>query len=195
MVECVGIDGAKRLIESVLNGNEYIFTPKPSSEPQQDNSSRKRQIKTYDLFAEHLKKKQRYSIRYNQIAHNFEFFCFGDNESKEHLVENVPTILHNQLKINYTHVTQQLITNYITLYATRNKYNPILSAIQSVKWDEIDRVNQIYDIFRIPADTEEGIYSCIFIFKWLKQCVCGLFNDIKNPFHLILYLYFRANRA
>ena len=197
IVECIGSVKAIKLIDGILKGNKYIFTSNSPSEPlyeQQNIPNSKRQIITYELFAEFIEK-HGYSIRYNQITHNFEFFGFGENESKEHLAENVPTILQDQLKLIYTHVTSQTIMNYITLYATRNRYNPILSAIQAVKWDGIDRVNQIYDIFKIPTDTEEGIYSRIFIFKWLKQCVCGLFNDIDNPFSLDIILVFQGKQG
>lgn len=160
-----------------------------------DKEEKKRKIMIdYEIFSEFLEK-QGYSIRYNQITHNFEFFGFDEGESKEHLAENVPTILYDQLKKLYTRVTKQIIVDYITRYATRHKYNPVLSAIQSVKWDGKDRVGQIYDIFRIPADTEEGIYSRIFIFKWLKQCVCGLFNDIENPFSLDIILVFQGKQG
>ncbi|MDE5618904.1 MAG: hypothetical protein K2I80_00045, partial [Ruminococcus sp.] len=191
IVECIGSVKAVQLIENVLNGSEYIFTSKLSSEPQQNIPNNKKQMIDYELFSEYLKK-QEYSVRYNQITHNFEFFGFGGNESKEHLAENVPTILLDQLKKMYTRVTRQIIIDYITLYATRHKYNPILNAIKTVKWDGKDHVTQIYDIFKIPTDTEEGLYSRTFIFKWLKQCVCGLFNDIENPFSLDIILIFQG---
>ncbi len=163
----------------------------------EDNFStdiKKKLMIDYELFAEFLEK-QKYSIRYNQITHNFEFFGFDKNESAEHLAENVPTILRDKLKKIYSHVSRQDITDYITQYATRHKYNPILNAIQSVKWDGKDRVNQIYDIFGIPVDTEEGLYSRIFILKWLKQCVCGLFNNIDNPFSLDIILIFQGKQG
>ena len=163
----------------------------------EDNSSadnKKKQMIDYELFSEFLEK-QGYSIRYNQITHNFEFFGFDKSESAEHLAENVPTILQDQLKKIYTHVSKQNVIDYITRYATRHKYNPVLNAIKAVKWDGKDRVGQIYDIFRIPTDTEEGIYSRIFIFKWLKQCVCGLFNDIENPFSLDIILVFQGKQG
>ncbi|MDE6502248.1 MAG: hypothetical protein K2L10_09205, partial [Ruminococcus sp.] len=196
IVECIGSEMATQLIETVLNSNEYIFTlsHQPSSELQQDNSNKKKQRIDYEIFAEFLEK-QGYSIRYNQITHNFEFFGFDDGESKEHLAENVPTILQDQLEKIYTHVTKQKVIDYITRYATRHKYNPVLNAIKAVKWDGKDHVTQIYDIFRIPTDTEEGIYSRIFIFKWLKQCVCGLFNDIENPFSLDIILVFQGKQG
>jgi len=163
-------------------------------EDKSSSDNKKKQMITYELFAKFLEK-HGYSIRYNQINHNFEFFGFANNESKEHLAENVPTILQDQLKLIYTHVSKQIIIDYITHYATLHKYNPVLNAIRSVKWDGKDRVEQIYDIFKIPTDTEEGIYSRTFIFKWLKQCVCGLFNDIENPFSLDIILVFQGKQG
>ena len=196
IVECIGSEKTIQLIEDVLNGNEYIFTSNlsSSSEQQQDNSNNKKQMIDYEIFAEFIEK-QGYSIRYNQITHNFEFFGFDAGESKEHLAENVPTILQDELKKLYSRVSKQGVLDYITRYATRHKYNPVLNAIKSIKWDGKDRVGQIYDIFRIPTDTEEGIYSRTFIFKWLKQCVCGLFNDIDNPFSLDIILVFQGKQG
>ena len=194
IVDCIGSEKTIQLIESVLNGNKYIFISKPLSKQKQVNTNRKKQRIDYDIFAEFLKN-QNYSIRYNQITHNFEFFGFDENESKEHLAENVPIILLDQLEKIYTHVTKQKVIDYITRYATRNRYNPILNAIKAVKWDGIDRIEQIYNIFKIPADTEEGLYSRTFIFKWLKQCICGLFNDIENPFSLDIILVFQGKQG
>ena len=195
IVECIGTEKVVQLLDNVLKSNEYIFTSKPllSSELQQ-NISKKKEMIDYKLFSEFIEK-QGYSVRYNQITHNFEFFGFDKGESAEHLAENVPTILRDKLKKLYNHVTRQDITDYITQYATRHKYNPILSAIQSVKWDGKDRVSEIYDIFKIPADTEEGKYSRIFIQKWLMQCVCGLFNNIENPFSLDIILVFQGKQG
>ena len=195
IVECIGTEKVVQLLDNVLKSNEYIFTSKPllSSELQQ-NISKKKEMIDYKLFSEFIEK-QGYSVRYNQITHNFEFFGFDKGESDEHLAENVPTILRDKLKKLYNHVTRQDITDYITQYATRHKYNPILSAIQSVKWDGKNRVSEIYDIFKIPADTEEGKYSRIFIQKWLMQCVCGLFNNIENPFSLDIILVFQGKQG
>jgi predicted P-loop ATPase len=136
-----------------------------------------------------------YSIRYNQITHNFEFFGFDSGESVEHLVETVPTIIQDHLKKMYTQVSKQVVIDYITRYATRHKYNPVLDAIRATTWDGVDRIAEIYDIFRIPCDTEAGQYSRIFIRKWLMQCVCGLFNSVEDPFSLDIILVFQGKQG
>lgn len=158
------------------------------------SNKKKLPLEDYEQFAEFIEKCG-YSIKYNQITHNFEFYGFDKGESQEHLAENVPQILVDKLKKQYSKVNIQTVMNYITRYATRHKFNPVLSAIQSVKWDGVDRVNQIYDIFKIPTDTEEGKYSRIFILKWLKQSVCGLFNTIDNPFSLDIILVFQGKQG
>ena len=161
---------------------------------REGSSSKKPPLENYAQFEKFIES-QKYSIKYNQITHNFEFYGFDKGESQEHLAEIVPQLLVDELKEQYSKVNIQTVINYITRYATRHKFNPILSAIQSVKWDGIDRINQIYDIFKIPADTEEDIYSRIYIYKWLMQCVCGLFNDIENPFSLDIILVFQGKQG
>lgn len=136
-----------------------------------------------------------YSMRYNQITHNFEFDGFDKAESQEHLAENVPSILRDGLKKKFEGVSRPDVIDYITRYATRHKFNPILDLIQSTEWDGKDRITEIYNIFRIPLDTEEGIYSRVFIQKWLMQCVCGLFNNISNPYSLDIILVFQGKQG
>lgn len=150
---------------------------------REGKSKKKPVLEDYEQFEKFIDDSH-YSIRYNQITHDFEFYGFDKGESAEHLAENVPSILRDNLKKQFNGVTRQSVLEYITRYATRHKFNPVLNAIQAVKWDGVDRINQIYDIFKIPANTEEGLYSRIFIYKWLLQCVCGLFNTIENPFSL-----------
>ena len=179
----------KRVFErynTTPNNSRYSDTAK---EKQAVKRQKKPLLEDYEQFEKFIDDNH-YSIKYNQITHDFEFYGFDKRESIEHLAENVPTILRDKLRKQFVGVSKQNVIDYITQYATRHKYNPILSAIQSIKWDGVDRIKQIYDIFRIPADTEEGLYSRIFIYKWLLQCVCGLFNTIDNPFSLDIVLVF-----
>ena len=175
--------------------NEKSNNKLTEKEGGSSSDNKKKQMIDYEMFSEYLKN-QGYSIRYNQITHNFEFFGFDKGESVEHLAENVPTILRDKLKKIYSHVSRQDITDYITQYATRNKYNPILDKIKSTQWDGKDRIEEIYTIFKIPPEsTEEGKYSRIYIKKWLMQACCGLFNVIKCPFSLDIILIFKGRQG
>lgn len=151
-------------------------------------------LEKYEQFADYLDQRG-YAIRYNCISHAFEYFGFG-TESQEHLAETVPTLLRDGLREIYSRVTKQDVIDYITVYATRHKYNPILDLIMSATWDGKDRLAEIYSMFRIPEDTEDGKYSRIFIKKALMQCVCGLFNDnIAYPFPLDYVLVFQGRQG
>ncbi|MDE5770291.1 MAG: hypothetical protein K2I06_01490 [Ruminococcus sp.] len=191
IVDSIGFTKTIKLIEKVLNGNEYIFTSKPSAELQQVSTSKKKQILTYNSFVEFLEK-QGYSIRYNKMTHSYEFIGFSEEESPEHLPETVPIILCEQLREKYLKVTKSSVTDYITLYATRHSYNPVLDMIKEEKWDGKDRVEEIYDIFKIPKDDK---LSRTLIYKWLMQSVCGLYNNIYNPFSLDIALTFQGNQG
>lgn len=148
----------------------------------------------YEQFSEYLEQ-QGYSIRYNCISHTFEYFGFG-NESQEHLAETVPTLLRDGLREIYSKVARQDVIDYITVYATRHKYNPVLDMITAATWDGEDRLEEIYSMFQVPDDTEDGKYSRIFIKKALMQCVCGLFNDnIAYPFPLDYVLVFQGKQG
>ncbi len=164
---------------------ERESSPKPEEKPK---------LNDFEQFSGYIEECG-YSMRYNQITHNFEFSGFDGGESQEHLAENVPSILRDGLKKKFDSVSRPDVIDYITRYATRHKFNPILELIKSTEWDGKDRITEIYEIFRIPADTEEGIYSRIFIQKWLMQCVCGLFNTIDNPYSLDIILVFQGEQG
>ena len=192
IVDSIGFKKAIKLIEKVLNGNEYIFTSKPSSEPQQTNKRKKKpEFDDFSLFEDFMLR-HGYSIQYNQITHGYEFKGFSEKLSPEHLPETVPTVLYDQLRKEYSKVTMSSIERYITMYATNNRYNPILEMVKEEKWDGKDRVEEIYDIFKIPKDDK---LSRILIYKWLMQCICGLYNHIYNPFSLDIALTFQGNQG
>lgn len=170
---------------------EKKLTERRSSFPK---SEEKTPLRKFEQFASYIDECG-YSMKYNQITHNFEFEGFDEGESREHLAENVPSILRDGLKDKFSCVSRPDVIDYITRYATRHKFNPILDLIQTTEWDGKDRINEIYEIFRIPADTEEGIYSRVFIQKWLMQCVCGLFNTIDNPYSLDIILVFQGKQG
>ncbi|MDE6005612.1 MAG: hypothetical protein K2G88_09530 [Oscillospiraceae bacterium] len=161
---------------------------------KEKNFTGKQPLEDYFQFEEYIESRG-YSIRYNKITHGFEYFGFDSGESKEHLAENAPSILRDELRKVYSKVVKQDIIDYITRYATRHSFNPILELIKPVKWDEKDRLEEIYNIFKIPSDTEDGFYSRVFIKKALMQCICGLFNDIDSPFSLDNVLVFQGKQG
>lgn len=168
-----------------------LNSKKKLTEGRRKNPKRKQPLENFEQFAEFIEKNG-YSIKYNQITHNFEFFGFDNKESPEHLAETVPSILQDKLKESFSCVSKQNIIDYITRYATQHRFNPVLELIKETKWDGTDRIIEIYNIFSI---SEEDKLSRLLIKKWLMQCVCGLFNDIQNAYSLDIILVFQGKQG
>lgn len=83
-------------------------------------------------------------------------------------------VLRNRgIKINDT----KKIEEFITLEISKNNVNPILELLKSTSWDNIDRFEEICNIFHLEND----LYKTLLI-KWLEQTVAMLLNDLKKPF-------------
>ncbi|MBQ7522324.1 MAG: hypothetical protein IJU14_05530, partial [Clostridia bacterium] len=136
-----------------------------------------------------------YNMRFNDVSKSIDFIGFDSRESVEHLADNIPAMLKDGLKVMYTGVTTQVISEYILLLATRRKYNPILDLITSTPWDGVNRIVQLFDILGLKGQTEDDLYSQIYIQKWLMQCVCVLYNDIRKPFAPDLVLVLQGRQG
>ena len=200
------------IIDTTINNafqrvSDRYKPPKKKAHREEERSEKKPVLNDYFLFEQHLLEKGHY-IRYNEITHAFEYLGFDDKESQDHLPEVVPSILQDELEQKFSRVTTERIKDYITRFATRHKYNPILQKIQAVEWDGKNHLEALYEILGLgeknpvtfegdsieemeesmDRGAEEREYSRIFVKKWLMQCICGLYNTTKNPFSLDLTL-------
>lgn len=118
-----------------------------------------------------------YSMRYNLITKEYE--VVGRTESGRPMVhDDLITIMQNALADDYKGVTIDNITQYATYEAREREYNPVLQMLNSIEWDGIDRLPQLYALIGIENDT----LSQTLVRKWLLQSVAMLFNTIDKPF-------------
>lgn len=130
-----------------------------------------------------------YSIRYNLVTRVIEFGGFGGQESRDHLPEIVPRMLVDGLKQMYSGVSIAAVMDYITTHATRNRYNPVVDLIKSVKWDGNNYIEELYSLLGLDDSADEDVlYSRKYVQKWLMQCICGLYNTTDAPYSLDLVL-------
>lgn len=66
------------------------------------------------------------------------------------------------------------VKNYITLLADQNVYNPVLTWIESVPWDGVDRLEALYRTVGVKPG-EEAMRELL-MRHWLVQCVAILHN-------------------
>lgn len=168
--------------------DDSVTKSKASATEESTNKKKNPPLEGYEQFAEYVVSCG-YSIRYNQITHVIEYDGFDRSESREHLPEIVPRTLVDGLKKMYSGVSIDAVTDYIVQHATRNRYNPVIDLIKSVKWDGKNHLEELYKLLGLEDSSDEDIlYSRIFVQKWLMQCICGLYNTIDNPFSLDLVL-------
>lgn len=138
-------------------------------------------------------KQNNIKVKYNIISHRMEIEGFT-SENQEQLVENAPALIEDDLR-DLDGATQTRIASYLNVLASRNAYNPILSKINSVVWDERTRLYDLFRLLRVDKNTDKNKYDRIFIRKWLMQCICGLHNDMKKPFSLDIVLVLKGNQG
>ena len=102
-----------------------------------------------------------------------------NNESAEHIQANISAILYSELQSQYKRCNMQIISSYLDIIASRNRYNPVLDFLDSVEYDGNDYLTELYEILNISAD---DTLSRTLIKKWLWQCVSMLHNNPVEPF-------------
>lgn len=150
------------------------------------NTDKKKTL-TIDLLSEYIKS-ENCTLKYDEIRHIVDISGYSSRESSEHIQENFPVILYDKLQHEYS-VSFDKISKYMNVIATQNKFNPVLEMIQNTVWDGINRLEQVYNIFEIESDDK---LSKILIKKWFMQCICGLHNNMDNPFSLDIVLIFQG---
>ena len=100
-------------------------------------------------------------------------------ESQERLHSNISAILYSELQDNYKRCNMQIISAYLDIVASRNRYNPVIELLNSYEYDGRDYLSELYSILHIADDDE---LSRTLIKKWLWQSISLLHNDETEPF-------------
>lgn len=122
------------------------------------------------------------SVKFNVMLHTMEISgeCLKKYDAAA-LPAILPVYLYDRLQNHLKGVTTEKISGFINniLFSEDSMSNPILNKIDGTKWDESDKLNELYDLMHIP---EQDSLSRQLLKKWLIQCYCALHNDITEPF-------------
>lgn len=128
-------------------------------------------------------------FRLNEVTRDVETFGREENDFLENVLI---TQLVREMKPHFNGgLCNNLVADYISLYAYEHRYNPVVEQIDGAKWDGIDRLTQLYAMLGIIEDE----LSCVFVRKWLMEAYCGLFNTKRKRSPLTLFWSFRVNRG
>lgn len=108
------------------------------------------------------------SVMYNLITNSLDITGLEESITREHAQNSLPIVVYDQMQYLYKKVSKGDIRDFLSVVALRNKYNPVLDTINSVAWDGVDRLPEVFNILKI-ANSDN--LSKILIKKWLWQCL------------------------
>lgn len=119
------------------------------------------------------------TVKYNLISNSIEVNGYNKNESPIHILNNLPTLLYSKLCSKYKGTSQQIISDYIMVIATRNRFNPVLDLFEKVVWDGKDHLQDLYNALHIDNN---DVLSKTLILKWFWQGHALLRNSESEPY-------------
>ncbi|MDE6777124.1 MAG: hypothetical protein K2J25_04220, partial [Oscillospiraceae bacterium] len=157
IVQTLGKDKTAQLLLGAIQKIES-YAPKSVKkiEPTTKQTPEKRKKYTSDcdvdgtatLTIENLMaymKKKNYAVAYDEILRDSIYTGFK-GESPEHLKENAPDLIFNELQFELSRCSPERIAKFLNIISTRNKVNPIRTMIENTAWDGKDRLEEIYSM-------------------------------------------------
>lgn len=117
------------------------------------------------------------SIGYDEIGKALVVGGLWD-ENAEQIEANLPALIFSKIQTEFQRCTLQTVQAYISIIASRNVVNPAKNFIESVEWDGVSRLPEVFAILGVSGDE----LSKILVKKWLIQCVSLLYNSVGLPF-------------
>lgn len=118
------------------------------------------------------------TIKYNVMSKESDIEGMPPEYSRMNAENSLPTYLFDRAcNAGFKVASDSMVAKWLDLIADKNRYNPIIDKIESIKWDGIDRLPILHDILRLkPEQTHEKEL----LKKWLIQSVAMAFNSRRH---------------
>jgi len=160
----------------ICNGQYYTPPGRPKKARAKLEDVNQTEFLTIDNLERYLKDAG-ITARYNLITNDLRITGLEASITQEHSQNSLPIIVFDQVRFLYETVHKGDVRDFLGIIALRNKYNPVLDLINSVKWDGNDRIHEVYKILRIA---EKDDLSRKLVYKWLWQCLSMAKNTITD---------------
>ena len=159
---------------ALCGGEYYKGRGRPRKEPQKDDTD---DLFTPEVLSDYLTENG-VTVRLNDVTQLIDIEGM-QGESQERLHSNISAILYSELQGEYKRCNMQIVSAYLDIIASRNRYNPVIELLNSYEYDGGDYLAELYSILHIADDDE---LSRTLIKKWLWQSISLLHNDETEPF-------------
>lgn len=165
------LDQAKQMIQNEgIIPDDAIISKVYQEAKKEDKKSNKLDIDAVKLF---LKK---YQIKKNEITRKYEW------NGKEMITEDFNTIFLEAKKV-FEKLSNDMFLSIIYSHFTP-MYNPIKEYLDSIIWDEQDRIEPLVNC--ITSDTGTPMYRYSAVRSWLLGIIESVYTDNPNVLQLIL---------
>lgn len=165
-------EAARKIIS---RGAALVETPAPNDKSQTKQDRKPRLC--LELLDAWLSERN-YAIRLNVMTREVEITGISNEFNPETMGDDLPIILYDALKYEYQ-CSKDIVADLLKLIAGRHRYNPVLDMLNSVTWDGVDRISEVFDILGIQDGDK---LSRTLIWKWLCQCVALAGNEYNSAF-------------
>ena len=118
------------------------------------------------------------AVKYNVISGRMEITGMPKVHSAENAENVLPILICDHFRSNGKNVSVQTITDALIVIADRNRYNPVVDMLNSVKYDGYDYLSVIDKILGI-CDNAQGRKL---LRKWMHQTIALALNDECDPY-------------
>ena len=105
--------------------------------------------------------------------------------------EMLPVVLKPMLKDESFKFSESFFDNALSVITSTHEFNPVVDALQAIKWDGVDRLEQLYELTGIQYNS---LYRT-FVKKWLWQAVAMAHNDKEGRFNNDFILVLRGRQG
>ncbi len=118
------------------------------------------------------------SVRLNVISGMVEIEGMPPQYSKENAANVLPVLLTDHMTRRNMKCSRQTLDDCLVLIEDENRFNPIEDMLKSISYDGKDRLTEFEEIAGIAGNETE----CLYMRKWLHQCVAMALNDTAEPY-------------
>ncbi len=117
------------------------------------------------------------TVKINDMNRQTEVYGIPEKYGKDDLNNLLVTFVSDiAYKLSYKRVTTNIVQENLHVIASENHYHPVLSLLRESPWDNVDRLQTIYDILGLSDSHYQSLVR-----KWAIQTIAVLFNSDDTP--------------
>ncbi len=170
------IRSAQGLFHNKIETDPNYIAPDEYAAMDFEDEGEKKPVTSDDI--KKILEQKNITVRLNVISGMVEIEGMPPQYSKENAANVLPVLLTDHMTRRNMKCSRQTLDDCLVLIEDENRFNPIEDMLKSVSYDGTDRLPEFEEIAGIAGNETE----CLYMRKWLHQCVAMALNDTAEPY-------------